>query len=41
MLENIIGGVTLLISIGFLIAIVIAKARIGWSFINSKGEDDL
>lgn len=41
MLENIIGGVTLILSISFFIAIVIAKAKIGWSFINSKGEDDL
>lgn len=40
MSECIIGTIVLLLGLAFFVAVIIAKAKIGWSFVNSNEEED-
>lgn len=40
MSEYIIGAVALLLGLAFFVVVTIAKAKIGWSFVNSNEEED-
>lgn len=40
MSECIIGIIALLLGLAFFVAVTVAKAKIGWSFVNHNEEED-